>query len=62
LPGHAELLIPQYLQDLLRRAVLNPFIPQPALILGFAPTHVQDLPLDPVEPQEVRTGLLLKPV
>jgi len=31
-------------------------------VLGIAPTHVQDPTLDLVEPHEVCTGSLLKPV
>jgi len=45
---------------LILRAALNPFIPQPVLILGAAPTHVQDLALGYVEPHEVHTGPLLE--
>jgi len=39
--GHAQLFINQQHQALLSRAALNPFIPQPILILGIAPTEVQ---------------------
>jgi len=58
--AHVQLFIPQYSQVLLSRAALNPFIPQPLLILGVAPTHVQDLALGLVEPHEVHTGPFLK--
>ncbi|KAK4819180.1 hypothetical protein QYF61_025995 [Mycteria americana] len=51
-----------YPQVLLRRAALNPFIPQSVLILGIALAQVQDLALGLVEPHEVHTGPLLKPV
>ena len=46
----------------LSRAALNPFSTQPVLILGFAPTHVQDLALSLLELHEVHTGPPLKPV
>ncbi|KAK4829736.1 hypothetical protein QYF61_006445 [Mycteria americana] len=42
------------------KAALSPFIPQPVWILGVAPTQVQDLALDLVEPHEVHMGPLLK--
>ncbi|GAB0178515.1 cAMP-dependent protein kinase inhibitor alpha [Grus japonensis] len=35
-------------------------LPQSVLILGIAPTHVQDLAFGLVEPHEVHTGPLLK--
>jgi len=54
------LFIYQYPQVHLSRAALNPFIPQPVLILGVAPTQLQDLALDLVEPVEVHTGPLIK--
>jgi len=38
--GHVELLIHQHPQALLLRAALNPFIPQPVMIPGVAPTQV----------------------
>ncbi|KAK4818015.1 hypothetical protein QYF61_004128 [Mycteria americana] len=41
--AHVQLFIHQYPQVLLHRAALNPFIPQPVLILGVALTQVQDL-------------------
>ncbi|KAK4805320.1 hypothetical protein QYF61_018183 [Mycteria americana] len=44
------------------RAALNPFIPQPVLILVIALTRVQDLAHGLVELQEIHMGLLLKPV
>ncbi|KAK4828525.1 hypothetical protein QYF61_026947 [Mycteria americana] len=47
--AHVQLFIHQYPQVLLCRAALNPFIPQPVLILGVAHTQVQDLALGPVE-------------
>ncbi|KAK4825848.1 hypothetical protein QYF61_003099 [Mycteria americana] len=50
----------QYPQALLCRAALNPFIPQPVLIPGVAPTQVQDLALGLVEPHEVHMGPLLQ--
>ncbi|KAK4824113.1 hypothetical protein QYF61_010736 [Mycteria americana] len=43
LPAHVQLFIHQYPQVLLCRAALNPFIPQPVLILGVALSQVQDL-------------------
>jgi len=54
--------IHQSLQVLLDKAVLNPFIPQPVLIAGVAPTHMQDLSLGLVELHQVHMDLLLKPV
>jgi len=57
--GHVQLFIPQYPQ-VLGRAALNPFIPQPVLISGIALIQVQDLALGLVEPHEVHTGPLLK--
>ncbi|KAK4816335.1 hypothetical protein QYF61_015019, partial [Mycteria americana] len=42
------------------RAALNPFIPQPVLILGVAPMQVQDPALGLVEPHEVHMGPLLQ--
>ncbi|KAK4823100.1 hypothetical protein QYF61_025838 [Mycteria americana] len=47
-------------QVLLHRAALNPFIPQPVLIPGVAPTQVQDLALALVEPHEIHMGPLLE--
>ncbi|KAK4822567.1 LOW QUALITY PROTEIN: hypothetical protein QYF61_016136 [Mycteria americana] len=55
-----QLFIHQYPQVLLHRAALNPLIPQPVLILGVAPTQVQDLALGLIEPHEVHTGPLLQ--
>ncbi|KAK4830027.1 LOW QUALITY PROTEIN: hypothetical protein QYF61_008365 [Mycteria americana] len=55
--AHVQLFIHQYPQVLLRRAALNPFIPQPVLIPTVAPT--QDPALSLVEPHEVHTGPLL---
>ncbi|KAK4830184.1 hypothetical protein QYF61_008975 [Mycteria americana] len=43
-------------------AALNPFSAQPVLVLGIAPTQVQDLALGLVELHEVCTGPPLKPV
>ncbi|KAK4828585.1 hypothetical protein QYF61_027675 [Mycteria americana] len=60
LSAHVRLLIHQYPQVLLHRAALNPFIPQPVLIPGVAPTQVQDFALGLVEPHEVHTGPLLE--
>lgn len=59
---HIQSFIHQYLHILLLRGTLNPFIPQPVLILGVAPTQVQDHALGPVEPQVVLMGPSLKPV
>jgi len=58
--AHVQLFIHQYSQVLLGRAALNPFIPQPLLILGVAPTQMQDLALGPVKFHEVHTGLFLE--
>ena len=58
--AHMQFLMYQYLQVLLCRNPLNPFIPQPVFILGIALTHVEDLGL--VELHEVHMGLLLEPV
>ncbi|KAK4827094.1 hypothetical protein QYF61_014196 [Mycteria americana] len=58
--GHIQLFIHQYPQVLLHRAALNPFIPQPVLILGADPTQVQDLVLGLAEPHEVHMGPLLQ--
>ena len=44
-PGHVQLFIHQHPQVFLSRAALNPVIPQLVLILGVAPTQVQDLAL-----------------
>ncbi|KAK4810535.1 hypothetical protein QYF61_004498 [Mycteria americana] len=61
-PAHVQFFIHQYPQVLLCRTILNPFTPQPVLILGIAPNHVQALALGLVELHEVHMGLLLKPV
>lgn len=45
---------------LLSRGALNPFIPQPVLILGVTLAQVQHLTLGLVEPHEIHMGLLLK--
>ncbi|KAK4821583.1 hypothetical protein QYF61_024442 [Mycteria americana] len=58
--AHVQLFIHQYPQVLLCRAALNPFIPQPVLILGVAPIQVQDPALGLVEPLEFHTGPLLQ--
>ena len=58
--AHVQLFIHHYPQVLLRRAALNPFIPQPVLILGVALTQVQDLALGLVEPHEVHMGPLFR--
>ncbi|KAK4822214.1 hypothetical protein QYF61_011855 [Mycteria americana] len=58
--AHVQLFIHQYFQVLLSRAALNPFILQPVLIPGVAPTQVQDLALGLVEPHEVHMGPLFK--
>ena len=60
LPGHAQFCIHQYTRVLLGRAALNPLIPQPVLMAGVAPDHVQDLVFGLVEPHEVRIGPLPK--
>ncbi|KAK4823689.1 hypothetical protein QYF61_005755 [Mycteria americana] len=58
--AHIQLFTHQYPQVVLCRAALNPFTPQPVLILGLAPTQVRDLALGLVEPHEVYMGPLLK--
>ncbi|KAK4816777.1 hypothetical protein QYF61_022889 [Mycteria americana] len=58
--AHVQLFIHQYPQVLLCRAALSLFIPQPLLILGVAPTQVQDPALGLVEPHEVHIGPLLE--
>ena len=50
------------MQVLLSRAALNPFIPQPVLILGVALTQVQDPAFGLAKPHEVHMGPLLKVV
>ncbi|KAK4816491.1 hypothetical protein QYF61_017452, partial [Mycteria americana] len=60
--AHTQFFVHQYTQVLLSRAPLNQFIPQPVLILGIAPTQVQELVLCLVELHEVCMGPLLKPV
>ena len=52
LVAHVQLFILQYPQVLLGKAALNTFTPQPVLILGVAPTCVQDPTLGLVEPHE----------
>jgi len=56
LVAHFQLFTQQHPQVLLGRAALNPFIPQPALMVGVALSQVQDLALGLVEPHEVHTG------
>ncbi|KAK4823599.1 hypothetical protein QYF61_003799 [Mycteria americana] len=58
--AHVWLFIHQYLQVLLSRTALNPFIPQPVLIPGVAPTQGQDPALGLVEPHEVHIVPLLQ--
>jgi len=58
--SHVQLLIYQYLQVLLGRAALNPFIPQSVLRLEIASVQVQDLALGLVEPHEVHTRPVLQ--
>jgi len=62
LPAQVQLFIDQYPQVLLGRAALNPFIPQPVLILQIYLMPVQDPPFGLVEPHKVHTGPLLEPV
>ena len=56
-----ELLNNQHPQVLLGRAARNPSSPKSVLVLGIAPTQVQDLALGLVEPHEVRMSPLLQP-
>ena len=42
-----ELLVNQHHKVFPLRAALNPFSTQPVYVLGIAPTHVQDLALEP---------------
>ncbi|KAK4825808.1 hypothetical protein QYF61_002413 [Mycteria americana] len=58
--AHVQLFIHQYPQVLVFRAALNPFIPQPVLMVGVALTQVQDPALGLVEPPEVHMGPLLQ--
>jgi len=55
--AYVQLFVHQCPQDLLSRAALNPFIPQPVWI---APTQVQDPALGLIEPHEVHMGPLLE--
>lgn len=57
-----QFFILQYPQVLLCRTAISPFIPQSVLILGIAPTQIQDLMLGLTEFHVVHTGPLLKPV
>ncbi|KAK4825874.1 hypothetical protein QYF61_003148 [Mycteria americana] len=50
----------QYHQGIFHRAAVNPFIPQPVLILGVASIQVQDLALGLDEPHEFHMGPLLE--
>ncbi|KAK4826184.1 hypothetical protein QYF61_006128 [Mycteria americana] len=52
----------QYPQVLLCRAALNPFSPQSVLILGIAPTQVEDLAFGFVELNGILMVTLLEPV
>jgi len=56
LVAHVQLFVHQYLQVLLGRAALNPFIPQPVFVLGIALTQVQNRLFGLVELDEVCTG------
>ncbi|KAK4808956.1 hypothetical protein QYF61_013590 [Mycteria americana] len=58
--AHVQLFSHQYLQVLLHRAALNPFVLQPVLKPGVALTQVQDPALGLVEPHEVHMGPLLE--
>jgi len=60
LVAHVQLFIHQHPQVLLGRAALKPFTPQPVLIAGVAPTHMQNPAGGLVEPHEVHTGPLLE--
>jgi len=62
LPGHVELLVNQNPQVLLGRAALHPFSAQPVLVLGIAPTQVQNFALGLVQLHEIHTGPPLKPL
>ena len=59
--AHVQLPTHEYSQVFFGRAALNCFIPQFALVMGIASTHMQDLSLGSVEPHEVDLGSLLKP-
>jgi len=60
LSAHVQLFIHQYPQVFLSRAALSALIPQPVLILGAMPTHVQDPALCLVEPHDVHIVPLLE--
>jgi len=60
LVAHVQLFTHQYPQVLLGRAALNPFTPQPVLIVGVALTQVKDFALGLVELHVVHMGPLLK--
>ena len=55
-----QLFIHQYPQVLFHRAAPNPFIPQALLILGLAPTQVQDPALGLVELRDIPMRPLLE--
>ena len=57
-----ELLANQHFQAILLSAALNPFSSQTVLVLGIAPTHVQNIELGLAELHEVHMGSRLKPV
>ena len=59
--AHVQLPTHEYSQVFFGRAAFNCFIPQFALVMGIASTHMQDLSLGSVEPHEVDLGSLLKP-
>lgn len=59
--GHAELLVNQQPQDLLKAAV-NLFSAQPVFVLVISLTHMQDLALDLVQLHKVLTDPPLEPV
>lgn len=58
--AHVQSFTHQYPQVLFRRGTLNPFIPQPVLISGAAPTQVQGPALGLVKPHDVHVGPPLK--
>ncbi|KAJ7396748.1 hypothetical protein BTVI_142156 [Pitangus sulphuratus] len=58
--AHIQPLICQHPQDFFSGAALNPFIPQPVLILGVALTQVQHLAFGLVKPHEIPMGPLLE--
>lgn len=60
--AHVQLPIHQYPRIFFGRELLNPFIPQPVLVLDVTLTQAEDLALGFVEPHEVLLSPLLKPV